>query len=279
MNSAAKHARTLVLRPGGALSWQDFVDAWDHRELLLILAMRDIKVRYKQALLGAAWALLQPLSQMLIFTIIFNRLAGIRSEGGVPYAVFCLAGLTVWGLFSNGLSHASESLLHSANLVTKVYFPRIVVPLATVVTAVVDSSIAGLLLVAVMVVTGVPFHASSLLAIPIAGVAALWAAAIGIWTSAFNLRYRDVRHALPFLIQLGVYATPVFYPVSMIPERFRGLLALNPLVAVVEGFRAALFGNPIPYAQLLLTIVIALVVGLLGFIRFLKVERTFADVI
>jgi lipopolysaccharide transport system permease protein len=269
--------RALVLRPAKALSWQDFVDAWDYRELLWILAVRDVRVRYKQASLGITWALLQPLTQMVIFTVLFNRFAGIHGDSTVPYPVFCLAGLTVWSLFASGLSLSSESLIGSANLVTKVYFPRVIVPLATIFTAAVDSAIAGTLLVGLMIAMRVPFHATALLAIPIAAIAGLCAAALGLWTSAINLQYRDVRHALPFFIQLLVYATPVFYPSSIVPERYRPLLALNPMVAVVNGFRAALFGTEIPFAKLGISIGIALVVGLLGFIRFRHLEQTFAD--
>jgi lipopolysaccharide transport system permease protein len=260
-----------------AISWQDFADVWNYRELLWILAIRDVKVRYKQATLGIAWALLQPLAQMLIFTMLFNRFAGIRGDGNVPYPVFCMAGLTVWGLFASGLAHASESLIASANLVTKVYFPRAILPLATILTAAVDSVVAGSFLVGLMLVMHVPFHATSLLAIPIAGIGALSAAALGMWTSAVNLQFRDVRHALPFFIQLLVYATPVFYAASMVPKPYRALLALNPMVAVVEGFRAALFGTPIPFGGLGLALVIALGVGLLGFVRFRRLEQTFAD--
>jgi len=253
------------------------VDAWDYRELLWILAVRDVRVRYKQASLGITWALLQPLTQMVIFTVLFNRFAGIHGDSTVPYPVFCLAGLTVWSLFASGLSLSSESLIGSANLVTKVYFPRVIVPLATIFTAAVDSAIAGTLLVGLMIAMRVPFHATALLAIPIAAIAGLCAAALGLWTSAINLQYRDVRHALPFFIQLLVYATPVFYPSSIVPERYRPLLALNPMVAVVNGFRAALFGTEIPFAKLGISIGIALVVGLLGFIRFRHLEQTFAD--
>jgi lipopolysaccharide transport system permease protein len=269
--------RLLVLRPAKALSWQDFVDAWDYRELLWILAIRDVKVRYKQASLGITWALLQPLTQMIIFTVLFNRFAGIHGDGTVPYPVFCLAGLTVWGLFANGLSQSSESLINSANLVTKVYFPRVIVPLATIFTAAVDSAIAGILLLGLMIAMRVPFHASALLAIPIAAIAGLCAAAIGLWTSAINLQFRDVKHALPFFIQLLVYATPVFYSSSMVPQRFRPLLALNPMVAVVNGFRAALFGTEIPFAKLGVSIGMALLIGLVGFVRFRHLEQTFAD--
>jgi lipopolysaccharide transport system permease protein len=270
-------ARALVLRPVAALSWQDFADAWDYRELLWILALRDVKVRYKQASLGIAWALLQPLTQMVIFTVLFNRFAGIHGDAAVPYPVFCLAGLTVWGLFANGLSLASESLVNSSNLVTKVYFPRVIVPLASIFTAAVDSTIAGALLLALMLAMHVPFHATALLALPIAGIAALCAAAFGLWTSALNLQFRDVRHALPFAIQILVYTTPVFYAASMVPEKYRPFLALNPMVAVVEGFRAALFGTEIPFAKLGTSVLVALVVGLLGFIRFRHLEQTFAD--
>jgi lipopolysaccharide transport system permease protein len=277
MTSTRTHARELVLRPASALSWRDVQDAWDYRELLWILAIRDVTVRYKQAALGLAWALVQPLTQMLIFTVLFHRFAGFRADSPVPYPVFCLAGLTVWGLFANGLSHSSESLLNSTNLVTKVYFPRVIVPLATILTAVVDSLIAGVLLLVLMVVMNVPLHATALVALPIAAMAALSAAALGLWTSALNLQYRDVRHALPFVIQILVYATPVFYPASMVPERYRPLLALNPMASIVTGFRAALFGTPIPFGQLGLALLIVLVVGLLGFVRFRQLERTFAD--
>jgi lipopolysaccharide transport system permease protein len=277
MTDSRSESRELVLRAGSALSWQDLTDAWDYRELLWILAIRDVKVRYKQAALGVAWALLQPLTQTIIFTVLFNRFAGIHSDSPVPYPVFCLAGLTVWGLFANGLSHASDSLVGSANLVTKVYFPRVIVPLAAIFTAVVDSSITGVLLLALMVIMHVPFHATALLALPIAAIAGLWAAALGLWTSALNLQYRDVRYALPFFIQVVVYATPVFYPASIVPERFRPFLVLNPMVAVVNGFRAAMFGTAIPFQQLSLALAISLGVGLLGFIRFRALEETFAD--
>ncbi len=269
--------RTLILRPTAALSWQDVRDTWDYRELLWILALRDVRVRYKQASLGIAWALLQPLVQMVVFTVLFNRLAGLRSDGSVPYPVFCLAGLTVWGLFASGLSNASESLLNSANLVTKVYFPRVLIPLATILAAVVDCAIAGVLLAGLMIVMHVPFHATALLAVPIAAIAALCAASLGLWAAALNLHYRDVRYALPFFIQILVYATPVFYSASVVPERYRPFLALNPMVAVVNGFRAALFGNPIPFAPLGLALAFSLLVGLLGFVRFRQLERTFAD--
>jgi lipopolysaccharide transport system permease protein len=276
-SSPATYRTTMVLRPRSVLSWQDVRDVWEFRELLWILALRDVQVRYKQASLGIAWALLQPLTQLIVFTVLFNRLAGIRSDSSVPYPVFCLAGLTIWSLFANGLSHASDSLVSSANLVSKVYFPRVVIPLAAIMTAAVDGAIAGLLLIALMLFKHVPFHATSVLALPIAGAAALCAAALGLWTSALNLEFRDVRHALPFLIQMGVYATPVFYPASMVSVKYRPFLSLNPLAAIIDGFRAALFGTAIPFARLALALAIIAVVFVSGFVRFRRIERTFAD--
>jgi lipopolysaccharide transport system permease protein len=277
MTASSQPTRTLVLRPLATLSWQDLIDTWNYRELLWILALRDVRVRYTQASLGVAWALVQPLTQMIIFTLLFNRFAGIRGDAGVPYPVFCFAGLTVWGLFSNGLSYASESLISSANLVTKVYFPRVLIPLASILTAVVDCAVASVLLLGLMLVMHVPFHASILLAPLIAAVGAICAAALGLWTSALNLQFRDVRHALPFFIQIMVYVTPVFYSASMVPEKYRLLVELNPMAAVVNGFRAALFGTPIPFRHLGIALTAALIVGLLGYIRFRRLEQTFAD--
>lgn len=259
------------------VAWQDLVDVWRYRELLWILALRDVKVRYKQATLGIAWALIQPLTQTIIFTVLFNRFAGIRADVPVPYPVFCMAGLTAWGLFATGLSQATESLITSTNLVTKVYFPRTVIPLATIVTAGVDTAISSLFLLALMLVMHVPLHASVIFAVPILAIGALCASALGLWLSALNLQFRDVRHALPFFIQLLVYLTPVFYPPSLVPARFRDLLALNPMASVVDGFRAAMFGTPIPFRRLGLAVLLAVIVGLLGFIRFRRLEQTFAD--
>lgn len=277
MTSSPASDGVLVLRPSSVLSRQDLVDIWNYRELLWILALRDVKVRYKQAALGVVWAVVQPVSQTIVFTLLFHRFAGLRSDGPVPYPVFCLAGLTVWGLFANGLSQASDSLVNSSNLITKVYFPKVIIPLATVVTTAVDTAIASVCLLGLMVFMHVPFHLSGLLALPIAVVSALCASGLGLWMSALNLQYRDVRHALPFFIQILVYLTPVFYPSSLVPHRFRFLMELNPMAAVVDSFRAALFGLPIPFHRLGVAILIALLVGMTGFIRFRRLEQTFAD--
>ena len=267
----------VVLRPVTALSFRDLAEVWRHRELLWILALRDVRVRYKQAALGAAWALLQPLAQMVIFTLLFHRLAGIDGDLGVPYPVFCFSGLTVWLLFAGGLTRSSESLVESANLVTKVYFPRVIVPLAATVAALLDFAVAFALLLVMMLGYRLPIHATILLAPVIGACAALCAIALGLWTSALNMKYRDVRYALPFFIQLLIYLSPVFYPSSLIPPRYRLLIALNPMAAVIDSFRAALFGGPLPLERLVFGLLFVLAVALVGFLWFRRVERTFAD--
>ena len=251
----------LVIRPRGPISLRDFGDVWAKRELLWTLAMRDVSVRYKQAALGVAWAVLQPVTQMVVFTVLFNRLAGIHADMPVPYALFCFAGLVVWTLFANGLAHASESLINNANVITKVYFPRAVIPLASIVAAIVDFAIGFVLLLILMPIFGATFHLSAILALPVAALAALVAVALGLWTSAVNIQYRDVRYALPFFIQLLIFLTPVFYPTSLIPD----------------GFRAALFGTPLPWGRLGLALALTIVAGALGFMYFRRMERTFAD--
>lgn len=277
MAEPGRQQRELVIRPQSVISLRDIRDIWNYRELLWILALRDVSVRYKQATLGIAWALLQPLSQMIIFTVLFNRFAGIRADVDLPYSIFCLSGLTIWGLFASGLTHASESLVNNANLVTKVYFPRVIIPLASILTAVVDFAITLMLLFVAMLIFRVPLHLTAFLAIPVAAVAALCAIALGLWTSALNLQFRDVRYALPFFIQMLIYLAPVFYPTSLIPARYRPLLTLNPMAAVVDAFRACLFGTRIPFERLGVAAAVASAVALLGFMWFRRMERTFAD--
>jgi lipopolysaccharide transport system permease protein len=267
----------LVIRPHSVVSLVDVVELWRYRELLLTLARRDVSVRYKQAALGVAWAVLQPLVQMAIFTLLFNRFAGIRSDGPVPYGLFCFAGLVVWLLFSTGLTRASESLVENSSLVTKVYFPRAVMPAAAVLSALVDFAVGFVLLLVMIPLYHQRFHFSSLLALPIALLAALSAFAIGLWTSALNIQFRDVRYVLPFFIQTLIFVTPVFYPLSMVPPRYHLLLALNPVTAVVESFRAALFGQPLPWLGLGASTATALVVAALGFLFFRRMEASFAD--
>ena len=210
----------LVIRPTSAISLRDLSEVWRYRELLWTLAWRDISVRYKQAAMGIAWALLQPVAQMVVFTLLFSRLGGIHcSEPDVPYPLFCLSGLVVWTLFASGLSQASDSLINNANVITKVYFPRVVVPLASIVAVCFDFIVAFALLLALLPFFHVGFHVSLLLAPFIAALAALCAAAGGLWLSAINLQFRDVRYALPFFVQLLIFLTPVFYSASLLRQR------------------------------------------------------------
>jgi len=267
----------LVLRPTSAFSFRELRDLWEYRELFWILAIRDVSVRYKQALLGVVWALLQPAAQTVLFTVLFHRLAGIQGEPGVPYPIFCLSGLVIWMLFSGGLAHASESLIGGSNLITKVYFPRLILPASAIVTALVDFALGFVMLLAVMPFFDVWPHLSALAALPLALLAALTALSIGLWTSAINVQFRDVRHALPFFMQLLVYLTPVFYPVSLIPEKWRWLTALNPMSPIVESFRASLLGLPMPLPRLGISLAITVVVGLSGLVFFRSLERSFAD--
>ncbi len=267
----------LVIRPYSLVSLGDLGDVWRYRELLWTLTARDIRVRYKQAAFGILWALIQPLAQMLVFTVLFNRLAGIRADAPVPYALFCFSGATIWTLFSTGLGQASNSLVENAKVITKVYFPRIIVPLSSVLVAGMDFAIGFVLLLIVIPLFGVSLHVGILLTPMFAILAALCAFAIGVWTSAINIQFRDVRYALPFFLQLLIYVTPVFYPSSLVPEKYRFLLLFNPMSAVVDGFRAALFGMPLPWARLGLAFAAALAVALAGFLYFRRMEQSFAD--
>jgi lipopolysaccharide transport system permease protein len=267
----------VVLRPRAAFSLADLADVWRYRELLWTLAVRDVTVRYKQAGLGVAWALLQPILQMFVFTLVFNRLAGIRPDRAVSYPLYCFTGLVVWTLFAAGLSHASESLVNSANLITKVYFPRVIVPLAALASSVADFLVAFVVLLILMPLLGAHLHVGVLLAPLVALVALGCAFALGLWTSAINIQFRDVRYALPFFIQLLIFLTPVFLPASLIPARWRPLLLLNPMAAVVDAFRAVMLGDPVPWLRLLLAAAAIVVIGALGFLFFRRMERDFAD--
>jgi lipopolysaccharide transport system permease protein len=262
----------------GRWSGLELRELWAHRDLFYFLVWRDVKVRYQQTMLGAAWAILQPLLTMVVFTILFGRLARVPSEGE-PYAIFSYAGLLPWNFFTAAITNSSNSLVTSTNLITKVYFPRLLVPTAAVGAALVDLAIASLMLFVIMPFYGVGFHTSLLLFVPLVAVTALTAAAIGIWTSALNVKYRDVRYALPFAIQILMFLTPVIYPVSFVPERWRWLLRLNPLSGIIEGFRDAIFGRPFNWGGLALSIGITLALLTAAAYVFRRMEQEFADVI
>jgi lipopolysaccharide transport system permease protein len=256
----------------------ELADLWAHRELFYFLAWRDVKVRYKQTVLGASWAILQPLLSMIVFTVLFGRLARVPSEGQ-PYAIFSYAGLLPWNFFSTAVTNCSNSLVTSNNLITKVYFPRILVPTAAVGAALVDIAIASVMLLAMMPIYGVGFHASLIMLIPLIGLTALTAAALGIWTAALNVKYRDIRYALPFVIQLLMFLTPVIYPISFLPSRWRWVLRLNPLSGIIEGFRDAIFGRSFNWTGLAISALVTLALLLAAAVTFSRMEEEFADII
>ncbi|CAG1066629.1 Teichoic acid translocation permease protein TagG [uncultured bacterium] len=257
----------------------DFKELWKFRELLYFLAWRDIKVKYKQTALGVVWAVLQPVLAMLVFSLVFGRFASMPSEG-VPYPVFVLTGLLLWNYFAAVLSQSTTSLVAGSNLVSKVYFPRLIIPASSAIAALIDFLIGFAVLLVMMLWYGVGLGPGVLLAPVIVGVVLLNAVGFGIWLSALNVRYRDVQYAVPFLIQIWMFASPVIYPASLLGEKWSWLLHLNPMSGVIEAIRPAMLGNkPIPWEGLAVSAAIGLAVFLAGVFYFRRVERYFADVI
>lgn len=257
----------------------DLRELWAYRELAFFLTWRDLAVRYKQTLLGVLWALLQPLLLMVVFTAIFSVVAKVQT-GGVPYAVFVFAGLLPWQLFSHALTQASISIVGSEQLITKVYFPRLLIPTASILAGVADLVVGLGLLGVLMIVFGVAPSPSLLLLPVFAGLTIVTALGAGLWLAALNVEYRDVRFTLPFLTQLWMFATPIVYPSSILPEALRPVAWLNPMAGVVEGFRWAVVGGHAPEIQELATsCVIATLLLVGGALYFRRMERTFADVI
>ncbi len=256
----------------------DLKSLWAYRELLYFLTWRDVKVKYKQTVLGAAWAIIQPLFSMIIFTIFFGKLAGVPSDG-IPYPIFAYAGLLPWTFFSNALNSSGNSLVGSANLITKVYFPRVIIPGAAVAAGLVDLLVAFVIMVGLMVYYQVGATWNLLMLPALIILTALLATGVGMWMSALNVKYRDIRYALPFAIQLLMFLTPIIYPVTLVPERWRWLLKLNPLSGIIDGFRSALFGRPFDWGMLSASVLITLAVLLYAAYVFRRMERTFADIV
>lgn len=256
---------------------RSLLEVWQQRELLLLLARRDLTVRYKQTALGIIWVVLQPALTMTIFSIVFGRLAGIPSDG-LPYPVFVLCGLVPWQLFAFALTHSSNSLIENERLITKVYFPRILIPLATTLVGLVDFAAAFLLLLAVSAAYGVPLSAG-LVAVPLLALLCLLAAlAVGLWLAALNVEYRDVRYVVPFVVQIAMYASPVAYPSSLIPSGWRWLYGLNPMAGIIDTFRWALIGGPAPDPAILATSAAVTFTALvLALVFFERRQRSFAD--
>src|SRR5687768_17238194 len=268
----------VVIQPSRNWRLVSLKDLWAYRELLFFLTWRDVKVRYKQTALGAAWAILQPLFMMIIFTIFFGRLAGLDSAG-IPYPLFALAGLVPWTFFSNAITASGNSLVGSANLISKVYFPRLIVPAAAMLAGLVDFALAFLLFCVMMVYYRVvPTIQVAFLPVLIV-MTALFALGVGTWMSALNVKYRDVRFALPFLIQLWLFVSSVILPSSALPQKYRWLLMLNPMSGIIEGYRSALFGLPFDWPAIATAAVITIVVLAYSIYSFARVERSFADII
>ena len=267
---------TVITPQGTAGTW---AEVWAYRELLYFMVWRDLRVRYRQVVLGAAWAILQPLSTTVVFSLVFGRLAGMPSDGA-PYPVFSYAGLVPWTYFAAAVAQGASSLLASQHLLAKVYFPRLIVPLGAIVVPLVDAAVALAMVAVLMAWYGIT-PGLNLLALPaFALLAAVFAGAASIWLSALNVKYRDVRFVVPFLIQFGLFATPVAYPSSLVPERWRWFYALNPMATVVDGFRWVLAGTPSPAAAEVLSSTTAVAVTLWLSLRyFRRMERVFADVL
>src|SRR6266566_1017586 len=253
-------------------------ELWDYRELLYFLTWRDVKVRYKQTALGAAWAIIQPLFMMLVFSLFFGRLAKVPSDG-IPYPIFTFCALLPWQLFAHALTESSNSLVANERLITKVYFPRLVVPLAATLGGLVDFAVAFVILLAMMLYYGI-VPAWAIVTLPaFILLAVLTALAVGLWLSALNVKYRDVRYTINFLIQFWLFATPVAYPSSIVPERWRPLYGVNPMAGVVEGFRWALLGSKPPGAMLAVSVAVVIVLLVGGLYYFRRMEQEFADVV
>lgn len=281
MIGASAPVRTVpVTLIGGARRRRrvDLAELWAYRELLYFLVWRDAKVRYRQTVLGAAWALLQPAMTMVVFDVFFGRLARMPSDG-VSYKLFALTALVPWTYFATALGSGAQSLVGQQHLIAKVYFPRLLMPLAAVITPLVDFAIAFVFLLLMLVAGGVTPGAGVVVLPLYAGLAVLTALTASVWMAALNVEYRDVRFVLPFAVQFWMFATPVAYPASLVPPGWRAVYGLNPMATVVEGFRAALLGTPGPSGMLLPSIVVLIVALALGLAYFRRVEGTFADVI
>lgn len=282
MSTEAQPAPSQVIteiRPDRGWLDLDLGAVWRYRELLGVLVMRDLQVLYKQALLGAGWAILQPVFAVIIFSIIFGYIVKMPSEG-VPYPLFAFAGVLPWTYFAEAVRRSGTGLVTDSELVRKVYFPRLIMPLANVISPLVDFCIAFLVLLVVMAFYGIAPSWKILVIPPLMLIAALLALSIGLWLAPINVRFRDIKHTLPFIIQIWMYASPIVYPLSIVPQEWQALYALNPMVGVIEGFRWAVFDRGEPnFAALAMSgaVIVVLLAG--GLVFFRRMERTFADVI
>ena len=282
---AKSHPEMMVLRPTHGLAALNLRDLWVYRELILFLSWRDVLVRYKQTVLGFAWAVIQPIIQMVVFTLIFSKAAGLSSEG-VPYPIFNYTALLPWGLFSKAMNDAGRSLVNNRNMITKIYFPRLTIPVASVLAGLVDFGIAFVVYIGIILYYNFAPNSTytwtptpALLALPLFIILALVAAlGVSLWFSAANVIYRDVGHILPFLTQIWFFMTPIVYSASEVSGIWQIIYALNPLTGVVEGFRWSLLGiHSLPLPLMLLSAGVGVVILITGLVYFRNMERTFAD--
>lgn len=270
----------VVIEPSSSWVALNLRDLWSYRELLYFLTWRDIKVRYKQTLLGVVWAIMQPLFTMLVFTLFFGRLAGMDARtDGMPYPLFAFAGLLPWTFFANAITNSGNSLVGSANLITKVYFPRMIIPGAAVAAGLVDLGIAFIMLVGLMIYYQVTITWTLLMLPVLVILTALLAVGVGMWLSALNVKYRDIRFAMPFAIQLWLFVSPVIFPANILPEKWRWVMDLNPLTGIIEGYRSSVFGRPINWTALGISTVITLLILIYASYSFRRMEKTFADIV
>lgn len=277
-DSPFDHQHVTVIEPHRGWRMLNWRELWAYRELLWVLTARDIKVRYKQSVLGAAWAVIRPFTTMVIFSVVFGRLAGMPSEG-YPYPVFVYAALLPWTFFSTAIATSGQSLVGSAHLINKVYFPRLIIPLASAGAAMVDLLVSTGILLLMMAWYGVGWS-WNLLAAPLLLLAVVFTAlGVGTLLSALTVAYRDFNHITPFLVQIWMYVTPVVFPVSLVPAKWQWLLYLNPMTGLVEGFRSAFLAKPFDVTGLAVSFAVAVVFFVVGIAYFERVERRFADII
>jgi len=270
----------IIIKPRKGLIPVNFKELWVFRELLFFLSWRDIKVKYKQTALGAAWAILQPFLTMIIFSILFGKLAKVPSDG-IPYPIFVYTGLLPWNYFSSALSNSGNSLVASSNLITKVYFPRLIIPASASLSSLLDFFIASIILIGMMFFYHFTPNTLGMVMIPVlVFMTFIVAVGCGLWLSALNVEYRDFQYVIPFLVQIWMFVTPVIYPVTLFPEEYRWILSLNPMGGIIEAFRASTLGHqPINWNLLAISSAVAALVFITGLLYFRKVERSFADVI
>lgn len=279
LSTSKNEPQVVLIKPSKAWVSLNLRSLWEYRELLYFLTWRDIKVRYKQTVLGAAWAILQPFLTMVIFSVFFGRLVKVPSDG-IPYPLFAFTALVPWTFFANGLNQSSNSLIASANLLKKVYFPRLAIPVATVLAGVVDFVLAFVVLLLLMAYYRVAPTINIIWTPLLLALAFVTSLGVGLWMSALNVKYRDVRYVVPFLVQIWLFTTPVAYPSSLLSEPWRTVYGLNPMVGVVEGFRWALLGaNTAPGPMVLVSAVAAVLILVSGAFYFRHMEKIFADVV